>query len=86
MAIISDYSKTMELVNAANNSAGASQRQYEKTLDSLETKLAKLKNAWNEFTMGLSNNEFIKAAVDALTGLLTTINKIIGTIISKPLV
>lgn len=70
----------MELVNAANNSAGASQRQYEKTLDSLETKLAKLKNAWNEFAMGLSNNEFIKAAVDALTGLLTTINKIIGTI------
>lgn len=80
LAIISDYSKTMELVNAANNSAGASQRQYEKTLDSLETKLAKLKNAWNEFAMGLSNNEFIKAAVDALTGLLTTIDKIIGTI------
>ena len=80
IAMMSNYSKTMELVNAANNSAGASQRQYEKTLDSLETKLAKLKNAWNEFTMGLSNNEFIKAAVDALTGLLTTINKIIGTI------
>ena len=80
LAIISDYSKTMELVNAANNSAGASQRQYEKTLESLETKLTKLKNAWNEFTMGLSNNEFIKAAVDALTSLLTTINKIIGTI------
>ena len=80
IAMISNYSKTMELVNAANNSAGASQRQYEKTLDSLETKLAKLKNAWNEFAMGLSNNEFIKAAVDALTGLLTTINKIIGTI------
>lgn len=70
----------MELVNAANNSAGASQRQYEKTLNSLETKLAKLKNAWDEFTMSLSNNEFIKYAVDALTILLTTINKIIGTL------
>lgn len=80
IAMISNYSKTMELVNAANNSAGASQRQYEKTLDSLETKLAKLKNAWNEFAMGLSNNEFIKAAVDALTGLLTAINKIIGAL------
>lgn len=78
--MMSNYSKTMELVNAANNSAGASQRQYEKTLDSLETKLTKLKNAWDEFTMSLSNNEFIKRAVDALTILLTTINKIIGAL------
>ena len=67
----------MELVNAANNSAGASQEQYEKTLESLETKLSKLKNAWDEFVMGLSNNEVIKTAVDVLTGLLQTINKII---------
>lgn len=78
--MMSNYSKTMELVNAANNSAGASQRQYEKTLNSLETKLAKLKNAWDEFTMSLSNNEFIKYAVNALTILLTTINKIIGAL------
>ena len=78
--MISNYSKTMELVNAANNSAGASQEQYEKTLDSVRMKLTKLKNAWNEFTMSLSNNEFIKYAVDALTGLLTTINKIIGAL------
>lgn len=70
----------MELVNAANDSAGASQEQYEKTLESLETKLSKLKNAWNEFLMGLSNNEVIKTAVDVLTGLLQTINKIISSL------
>lgn len=70
----------MELVNAANNSAGASQEQYEKTLDSVKTKLAKLKNAWDEFTMSLSNNELIQHAIDALTGLLTAINKIINTL------
>lgn len=80
LAIISDYSKTMELVNAANNSAGASQEQYEKTLDSLASKLAKLKNAWDEFAMGLANNEVIKVAVDTLTTLLQTINKILDTV------
>ena len=80
IAMISDYSKTMELVNAANNSAGASQEQYEKTLDSLASKLAKLKNAWDEFAMGLANNEVIKFAVDTLTGLLQTINKILDTV------
>lgn len=78
--MISDYSKTMELVNAANNSAGASQEQYEKTLDSLASKLAKLKNAWDEFAMGLANNEVIKFAVDTLTVLLQTINKILDTV------
>lgn len=80
IAMISNYSKTMELVNAANNSAGASQEQYEKTLESLTSKLAKLKNAWDEFAMGLANNEVIKVAVDTLTGLLQTINKILDTV------
>lgn len=80
IAMISNYSRTMELVNAANDSAGASQEQYEKTLESLETKLSKLKNAWDEFVMGLSNNEVIKTAVDVLTGLLQTINKIISSL------
>lgn len=78
--MMSNYSKTMELVNAANNSAGASQEQYEKTLDSLASKLAKLKNAWDEFAMGLANNEVIKVAVDTLTTLLQTINKILDTV------
>ena len=78
IAMMSDYTRTMELVNAANNSAGASQQQFEKTLDSLESKLAKLDNAWNEFTMGLANNEAIKLGVDALTLLLNIVNDLTG--------
>ena len=76
LAMMSDYKRTMELVNGANNSAGASQQQYEKTLESLETKLNKLKNAWNEFIMSLANNTIVKVLVDALTKLLTGINKL----------
>lgn len=76
IAMMSDYGRTQELVTAANNSAGASQRQFEKTTDSLESSLTRLKNAWDEFTMGLANNEIIKVGVDLLTGLLETINNI----------
>lgn len=76
VAMMSDYSRTQELVNAANNAAGASNEQFEKTLESLETKLNKLKNAWDTFTQGLANNQFIKMAVDILTDLLTAINKV----------
>lgn len=80
IAIMQDYAKTTELVNAAYDSTGSGQRQFEKTLDSLAAKLTKLKNAWNQFTMGLANNEIIGAAVTLLTDLLTAINGIIDGI------
>ena len=76
IAMMSDYDRTMELVNAANESAGASQKQFEKTVDSLESKLNRLSNAWAEYTMGLANNAVIKGAVDALTTLLNVLNDI----------
>ena len=75
IAMMSDYARTQKLVTSANNSAGASQRQFEKTLEGIEAKLAKLKNAWDEFTMGIMNSELVKAGVDILTKLLEIINK-----------
>lgn len=78
IAMMSDYDRTMELVNAANNSSGAANEMFEKTLESLETKVNKLKNAWNQFIMAIADNDLIKGAVDALTGLLNTINKLTG--------
>lgn len=80
IAMMSDYGRTQELVSAAYNSTGASQEQFEKTLDSLDAKLTKSKNAWDQFAMGLANNEFIKGAIDVLTGLLNIINSIIDGI------
>lgn len=76
LAMMSDYDRTMELVDAAYNSTEASQAQFDKTLESLEAKLNKLSNAWNAFTMGLANSDLIKGAVDMLTALLTGINNL----------
>lgn len=77
IAMMDNYGKTTEFVNSAYNSAGSGQRQFEKTLESLRAKLTKLKNAWDEFAMGLTNNVIIKGAVDTLTFLLTTVNRLI---------
>lgn len=76
LAMMGNYDRTMELVNAATNSAGASQKQFGKTLDSLDAKLQKLKNAWDTFTMGLANSEIVKGGVDLLTWVLETVNKL----------
>ena len=75
IAMMSDYGRTQELVSAANTSAGASNRQFEKTMDSLEAKVEKLKNAWHEFTMGIVNSDLVKIGVDILTKFLEIVNR-----------
>lgn len=80
IAMMSDYSRTQELVQAAYNSTGASQEQFEKTLDSLESKLEQLGNAWTEFTTGITNSDVIKFFVDALTSVLNIINDVTGAL------
>ena len=80
IAMVSNYDRTMQLMEAANNSAGASDEQFGKTMDSLESKLNQLHNAWQQFTMGIANNGMIKLAVDGLTGFLNITNKIIDTL------
>ena len=72
-----NYSRTVELTKIANNAAGASNKQFEKTQDSLESKLNKLDNAWTVFTTNIADSSTIKAAIDVLTKLLETINNII---------
>ena len=76
IAMMSDYGRTMELVEAAQNSGGASQEQFDKTLDSLSSKMERLKNAWHEFTMGIIDSDLVKTGISMLTQLLETVNKI----------
>lgn len=76
IAMMSDYGRTQELVTAANNSAGASNAQFEKTAESLEFKINQLKDTWQEFTMGLMNSDIVKAGVDILTTLVAILNRV----------
>lgn len=78
IAMMANYSRTQELVSAANNSAGASNEQFAKTLDSLESKMNQLKNSWDTFTMSLMDSTILKAGIDLLNGLMTTLNGIIA--------
>ena len=76
IAMMSNNARTTELVAAANASAGASNKQYEKTLETMESKLQRLNNAWDEFTMGIINSTVVKTAVDLLTSVINTVNKL----------
>lgn len=74
--MLSDYDRLLELTTAAEGAAGASNEQYQKTLESLESKLAKLDNAWTTFTTSLLDSSIYKTGIDALSGLLNVINEL----------
>ena len=84
IAMMSDYKRTQQLVAAANNSAGAANQQYEKTLESLDAKLKQLKNAYDEFTLSIADSDFIKKAVDTVTDLISKLNELTAWL-PKPL-
>lgn len=74
IAMMSNYDRTMELVDAAYDSAGASAKQFAKTQDSFEAKVNNLKNAWNEYLLSLANSDIVKGVIDLLTKLINVIN------------
>lgn len=76
LALLSDNERLTQLTEAAYNSAGASQQQFNKTLDSMETKLTQLINAWDVFTRNLMNSDLLKTGIDILTNIITVINSI----------
>lgn len=74
IALMADSERLTKLLGEAYNSAGAGEKQYEKTLDSLESKLNNLETAWTQFTTSILNSELIKGGVDLLTKLLNVVN------------
>lgn len=74
IALMSNNARLTQLTAAANSAAGASQKQYDKTLESLETKLNRLKNAANEFLTTIGNSDIIKGAIDLITSLIKALN------------
>jgi len=79
LAMVQNYDRLKQLSEAAANSEGASEVQFAKTLESLESKTNKLKNAWQAFTMSLANSGAIKGVVDVLKDIVSFGNKIIET-------
>lgn len=74
--MLSNYDRLTYFQQEALNAAGSMDRQWSKTLESLESKIARFINAWNEFTTGIANSDVIKTGIDLLTNLLEAINNL----------
>lgn len=77
LALMNDNKRLLELTGYAADSAGASQQQFDKTLESFQSKLAKFQNALDVFYTNLANNTIVKGFLDVMTGLVNAINILI---------
>lgn len=77
LALMQNYSRTVELTSMAYNSAGSGQEQFEKTLDSLEAKTNQFKDTWDTLMMGIANSDMIKGFIDFGTQVLEVFNNIV---------
>ena len=73
-----NYKRTMELIDTAYNSAGKSTEQFNKYQDTLEYKLNKLRNTWEQFRTEFFNSDFFKNAVTGLNEILDRIKDLSG--------
>ena len=73
-----NYKRTMELIDIAYDSAGKSTEQFNKYQDTLEYKLNKLRNTWEQFRTEFFNSDFFKNAVTGLNEILDRIKDLSG--------
>ena len=74
IALMENYERTMELVDVAQNSAGRSSQQFAKYQDTVEYRVNKIKNSWEQFRTSLLDSDAYKGALDTFSGFLDKLN------------
>ena len=74
LALVSDYDRLSELTEVAANSEDAALVQTLKTMDSLETKIQNVKNAFQGFYGNLGLENVFKGALDVITNVINRLN------------
>lgn len=76
IALMENYDRTMELIETAQDSAGKSAEQFAKYQDSVENKVNRLKNSWEQLRLSFLQSDTYKAAIDGLNSVVKSISKI----------
>lgn len=79
-ALMNNFDTARAATETAMNSTGSAMRENERYMESLSGKIGTFKAQFQELSNVTFNSDFIKAAVDAGTDLLTLLTEIIDTI------
>ena len=74
LALMSDFDRTLQLVDVAYDSAGKSVLQFSKYQDTLEYQVNKLSNTWEQFRVNLIDDSFAKNIVNGLDKVVAAFN------------
>ena len=75
VAIMQDWDRTLEAVDMAQDSAGASAYQYSKMAEGLNATITNLTTSWQGFTTSLVDTEFIIGLLKLATNFLNTLTE-----------
>lgn len=73
IAMMDDFDRTLELTNEAQQSSGALTAQHAVYMESLQSALTKLQNAYQEFVSSLADNEMLIMGVNILRNALSLV-------------
>lgn len=76
LALMEDYERTMDLVTVAQESEGKASEQFGKYQDTLENKINKLKNSWEQLRLSFANSDIFKNAIESLTAIVNKIESL----------
>lgn len=74
IAMMENYDRTIELVNTAYTSAGRASEQFAKYQDTVEYKLNRISNSWEQLRTNIFDSDTYKKALDVINSLMNTIN------------
>ena len=75
LALMENNERLIELIQIAEESSGKSQMQFNKYADTIEYKINRIKNTWEQFRVRLINAETIKKALSYFNILLERLTK-----------
>lgn len=64
IAMMENYERTAELINIAGNSAGRADEQFSKYADTVEYKVNRLQNTWEQFRVNFLSSDLYKGILD----------------------
>lgn len=82
IAMMENYDRTLELIDAAQNSAGKANEQYSKYADTVENKVIQLQNSWEQLKISILGDDLFKGLVSKAKQALDTLSSLqkrIGT-------
>ena len=76
-SLMENFDIAREALKDSANSAGSAMAEHEKWMESLEAKVKQFTAAWEELSQSFLDDSFLKNLVDAGTGVLSVLTKII---------